>query len=122
MNGRRINFLIVDDSEDDRDIYTEYLTTKGYGVITASDGIEGLEKARQLQPQLILIDLWLPRMSGWEVLRRLKADERTKGIPVLVLTAHTSVQPRECEGFLTKPFPLDELDREIKRVITARPQ
>lgn len=121
MEDERTHVLIVEDSEDDRDMYAHHLMLKGYRVSKAGDGKEGLEKALELHPHLILIDLWLPIMGGWELTRRLKADERTKHSPVLILTGHSLFQPStlECDGWLTKPCPLNQLDAEIARLLEA---
>ncbi len=113
MDNMPPHVLIVEDSEDDQMMYAYYLVRHGFHVSEASDGIEGLEKAFDLAPDLILLDLWLPKMSGWEVMLRLKGDERTKNIPVLAVTGHTAAVPRECNGFLTKPLSLDQLSEEI---------
>ena len=120
MNIRQTHILIVDDSEDDRDLYALNLTRKGYRVTKAHDGEDGLEKALALEPDLVVLDLWLPKISGWGVLLRLKSAERTKHIPVLIVTGDDSVQPLECEGLLTKPCPPDELGAEIARTVDAR--
>jgi CheY-like chemotaxis protein len=98
-------------------MYAHYLCMKGFRVSKARDGTEGVERALDLQPDLILMDLWLPRMSGWEATQRLKLDERTKHIPVLVVTGHSSAPPLECDGLLTKPCPLDQLGAEIARFV-----
>jgi len=87
-------------------MYALYLTQKGYRASKAHSGEEGLEKAFGIGPDLVVLDLWLPKISGWEVLRRLKSDERTKHIPLLVITGHTAIPPKECDGFLAKPCPL----------------
>ena len=121
MDNGQTHILIVDDSTDDRNMYTHYLTRKGYRVSKAHDGKEGLEKAFWLVPDVILLDLWLPKISGWEVMQHLRAEERTKSIPVLVITGHTLVQPLECDAFLTKPCPLDQLGAEIARRVSALP-
>ena len=119
MDTWRPHVLVVDDSEDDQMMYAYYLTRQGYHVSEAYDGIEGLEKAFRLAPDLILLDLCLPKMSGWDVIQRLKADERAKNIPVLVVTGHTMVCPRECDGFLTKPCSPDEVGAEIADRLSA---
>ena len=113
----RTHILVVDDSDDDRDMFAHYLSRQGYRASKARDGREGLHKAIELQPQLILLDLWLPVLSGWDVMQHLKTDERTLHIPVLVITAHTSLQPWDCDGFLLKPCPLDQLGAEIVRLL-----
>jgi len=118
--GKQTHILIVDDSVDDRNMYAHYLCMKGFRVSKARDGKESLERALELQPDLILMDLWLPRMSGWEATQRLKVDERTKHIPVLVVTSHSSARPLECDGLLTKPCPLDQLGAEIAGILESR--
>jgi CheY-like chemotaxis protein len=122
VENEQTHILIVEDSEDDREMYAHHLSLKGYLVSKAGDGKEGLEKAFELQPHVILIDLWLPCVGGWEATRRLKADERTKHCPVVVITGHPVLRPRtlECDGWLTKPCPLDQLDAEIARVLRTR--
>jgi twitching motility two-component system response regulator PilH len=86
MDNRQKHILIVEDSADDRNMYAYYLTRKGYRVSKAHSGEEGLGNAFGIGPDLVVLDLWLPKISGWEVPRRLKSDERTKHIPVLVIT------------------------------------
>jgi two-component system cell cycle response regulator DivK len=113
MSDRPAHVLIVDDSADDRTMYAHYLTRKGYRVSKAHDGKDGLEKAFGLLPDLVVLDLWLPKVSGWELMQHLKAHKRTRHIPILVITGHTLVQPLECDGFLTKPCALDQLGAEI---------
>src|ERR1035441_1305160 len=119
MDNRQKHILIVDDSEDIRKMYALYLTQKGYRVSTAHSGEEGLENAFGIGPDLVVLDLWLPKISGWEGLRRLKSDERTKHIPVLVITGKTAIPPKECDGFLTKPCQLDQLGAEIAHRLSA---
>jgi CheY-like chemotaxis protein len=116
---RRTHILIVDDSDDDREMFAHFLSRQGYRASKARDGRDGLHKAIELQPQLILLDLWLPIISGWDVMQHLKTDERTLHIPVLVITAHSSIQPWDCDGFLLKPCPLDQLAGEIARVLAG---
>ena len=120
MDNPQTHILIVDDSPDDRNMYAHFPSRKGCRVSKARDGKEGLEKALELQPHLIVLDLWLPIISGWEAMHRLKTDERTKHIPVLVVTGHSSVRTRECDGWMTKPCPLDQLAAEITAILEAR--
>jgi CheY-like chemotaxis protein len=122
MEHAETHILIVEDSKDERDMYALHLSRMGYRVSMAGDGEEGLEKAFELHPHLILMDMWLPKIGGWEATRRLKTDERTKHCPVLVITGQSPVQPStlECDGWLTKPCPLDQLDAEIARLLEAR--
>jgi len=116
-----IHVLIVDDSNDDRTMYRLFLTQKGFQVTEASDGAEAVRKAIELIPALIVMDLWLPVLGGWEASRQLKADERTKHIPIVVLTARSFVTATAlgCEGCLIKPCPPEELHAEILRVLGA---
>ena len=116
------HILIVEDSEDERDMFARHLSQKGYRVSMAGDGREGVEKAFAVQPDLILMDLWLPSMGGWEATAFLKANERTRECPIVVITGHAVYQPSnlECDGWLTKPCPLDRLDTEIERVLESR--
>jgi DNA-binding response OmpR family regulator len=117
QQDQQTHILIVDDSPDDLDMYTHYLSMKGYRVSGASDGKDGLGKALRLLPHLVILDLWLPIISGWEVMQRLKGDERTKHIPVLVVTAHSSVPTLESDGWLMKPCSPDRLGAEIARIV-----
>src|SRR5579864_2723400 len=80
--------LLVDDYPDARDMYTEYLQYSGFEVIEASNGMEALQRAAEEMPDIILMDLSLPVIDGWEATRRLKADKRTAPIPVVALTGH----------------------------------
>jgi two-component system cell cycle response regulator DivK len=79
--------LLVEDVEDNRDLVVQILESE-YTVVEARDGMEGLEKARTLRPDLVLLDLALPKMDGWETARRIKADPDLKHIPIIALTAY----------------------------------
>src|SRR5579871_865620 len=124
---RRGLILVVDDVADNRDIYTQYLVHDGFQVALAGDGQEALDKAAQLAPDLIVMDLSLPVMDGWEATRRLKQNGITKHIPVIALTAHAQDGVAEtageagCDRFITKPCPPDELARDIARILEDRP-
>ena len=102
--------LLVEDNEDNRDMLSRRLERKGYEVEIAVDGQEGVDKAKDSMPDLILMDMSLPVMDGWEATRALKADDATKAIPVIALTAHAMSSDREkaleagCDGFIPKPF------------------
>ena len=115
--------LLVDDYADAREMYGFYLTRRGYRVEEAADGHEALAKAHGLTPDIILMDLALPRMDGWEATRRLKRDERTRHIPVVALTGHALAGHAEgarqagCDAFVTKPCLPDALVMEIRRVL-----
>jgi two-component system, cell cycle response regulator DivK len=118
--------LVVDDYQDAREMYAEYLEFSGFRVAEAKNGAEALEKAFELAPDVILMDLSLPVMDGWEATRRLKADERTRNIPVVALTGHaltghsTGARDAGCDAFVTKPCLPDALVQEVKRQLAAR--
>ena len=120
--------LVVDDYDDAREMYAEYLVFSGFRVAEARNGNEALEQAFALKPDLILMDLSLPGMDGWEATRQLKADERTKEIPVVALTGHALAGASEgakkagCDSFVTKPCLPDDLVVEVRRMLSlARP-
>jgi two-component system, cell cycle response regulator DivK len=101
--------LLVDDLEDSRVMYAEYLTRSGYRVAQAADGREALALARALLPDVVVMDLTLPVLDGWEAIRQLKSDPRTIGSLVIALTGHSLVRHAErarkagCDALLTKP-------------------
>ena len=117
------NILLVEDQEMNRDMLSRRLKKRGYDVVIAVDGAEGLEKARSAAPDLILMDMSLPVIDGWEATRQLKADEATKGIPVVALTAHAMTTDREkaleagCDAYETKPVELPRLLATIERLL-----
>lgn len=117
--------LLVDDYQDGREMYADALGFSGFKTLEASSGIEALNLALERLPDLILMDLSLPGMDGWEVTTRLKKDTRTKHIPVIALTAHALHEEREraeragCDGFLAKPCLPDELLGEVRRVLAT---
>lgn len=117
--------LVVEDYEDAREMYAAYLQFSGYRVAEAADGLEAIEQARALLPDIILMDLALPKMDGWEATRRLKKDDRTRGIPIVALTGHALAGHAEgarqagCDAFVTKPCLPDALVAEIKRMLSA---
>jgi CheY-like chemotaxis protein len=112
--------LIVEDVELNRDLLVQLLE-ENYRLVLASDGQSALQKAAETRPDLILMDLSLPRMDGWEATRRLKADEQLKGIPVIVLSAHAMRGDEErarasgCDDFLTKPIDEALLFEKLER-------
>lgn len=115
--------LVVDDFEDNREMYVQYLNFAGYRVAEAANGHEALEQAFATRPDLIVMDLSLPGMDGWEATRRLKKDERTKHIPVVALTGHalaghskTAIEAG-CDAFVIKPCLPEDLAAEIRRVL-----
>jgi two-component system, cell cycle response regulator DivK len=115
--------LLVDDYPDAREMYSEYLQYSGFDVIEAGNGIEALQQAVERSPDIILMDLSLPVMDGWEATRRLKADQRTAGIPVVALTGHALAGISEgarragCDAFVTKPCLPEDLVKEIRKVL-----
>ena len=117
--------LVVDDYQDAREMYAEYLQYSGFRVAEARNGNEAVTQAFELKPALILMDLSLPGMDGWEATRVLKADERTKHIPVVALTGHALAGASEgarkagCDSFVTKPCLPDDLVVEVRRMLSA---
>jgi two-component system, cell cycle response regulator DivK len=115
--------LVVDDTEDNRELYAQFLLYAGYRVEVAVDGYEALEKTRALRPDVVIMDLALPGMDGWETTRHLKADEDTRDIPVIALTGHVVGDSRAralavgCGAFLAKPCSLDVLLLEVRRAL-----
>ncbi len=115
--------LLVEDQEMNRDMLSRRLKKRGYEVAIAVDGAEGLEKARSESPQLILMDMSLPVIDGWEATRQLKADETTRGIPVVALTAHAMSSDREkalqagCDAYETKPVELPRLLETMEKLL-----
>jgi len=120
--------LVVEDYQDAREMYAAYLQFSGYRVAEATNGIEAIEQANALMPDIILMDLALPKMDGWEATRRLKLDERTKHIPIVALTGHALAGHAEgarqagCDAFVTKPCLPDALVAEIQRMLATRPE
>src|SRR4051812_6087322 len=124
-NVGRPRVLLVDDYPDAREMYSEYLEFSGFDVVEAANGMEALQRAVEAAPDIIIMDLSLPVMDGWEATRRLKADDRTRKIPVVALTGHAlaghSQGAREagCDSFLAKPCLPDQLVAEIKRMLAT---
>ncbi|HXJ15226.1 MAG TPA: response regulator [Candidatus Limnocylindrales bacterium] len=118
--------LLVEDNEMNRDMLSRRLQRKGYSVVTAEDGEKGLLLARSEMPDLILMDISLPLMGGWEVTRLLKADDRTRHIPIIALTAHAWVTDREkaieagCDDYDTKPVEFTRLSEKIENLLTVK--
>ena len=122
-NAARPRVLLVDDYPDAREMYSEYLQYSGFDVVEAGNGMEALQRAAETAPDIILMDLSLPVMDGWEATRRLKADPRTAQIPVVALTGHALAGISEgakkagCDAFVTKPCLPDELVKEIRKIL-----
>jgi two-component system cell cycle response regulator DivK len=115
--------LVVDDYQDAREMYAEYLQFSGFRVAEARNGNEAVEQAFALKPDLILMDLSLPGMDGWEATRRLKADDSTRHIPIVALTGHAlagasdGAKKAGCDSFVTKPCLPDDLVVEVRRML-----
>ena len=120
---RRI--LLVEDNELNRDMLSRRLERKGFDVLMAADAKEGLSMARAQSPDLILMDMRLPDLDGWSATRQLKADDSTRQIPVIALTAHAMDRDRDlalaagCDDFDTKPVELDRLIEKINALIKS---
>ena len=118
--------LLVEDNEMNRDMLSRRLQKKGYTVVTAQDGERGYSLARCEAPDLILMDISLPVMSGWEVTRLLKANEATRHIPIIALTAHAWVTDREkaieagCDDYDTKPVEFGRLSEKMESLLTVK--
>ena len=117
--------LVVDDFLDNRQMYAEYLAFSGLRVEEAENGHEALEKAFAMLPDLIVMDLSLPGIDGWEATRRLKADPRTKRIPVIALTGHAlaghskGAMDAGCDAFITKPCLPERLLEEVRKTLAT---
>jgi len=117
--------LLVEDNEMNRDMLSRRLERKGYTVVIALDGAEGLQKARAEAPDLILMDMSLPVVDGWEATRQLKADEATRAIPIIALTAHAMATDEQkareagCNDFDTKPIELPRLLGKMEVLLNA---
>ena len=117
--------LVVDDYQDAREMYAEYLQFSGFRVAEARNGNEAVDQAFALRPDLILMDLSLPGKDGWEATRELKADDRTRHIPIVALTGHAlagasdGAKKAGCDSFVTKPCLPDDLVVEVRRMLNA---
>jgi two-component system cell cycle response regulator DivK len=115
--------LLVEDNEMNRDMLSRRLIRNGYEVITAVDGQQGIDMAVSERPDLILMDMSLPVIDGWEATRRLKANDATRGIPVIALTAHAMAGDREkamevgCQDYDTKPVEITRLLGKIAALL-----
>ena len=125
--GSLPNILVVEDNQDNREMVVKVLKFNGYEVVEAVDGEEAIEKARAEDPDLILLDIFLPKMDGYEVTRRLKGDTRLKNIPIIALTAHAMKGSMEealaagCDGYIPKPIDVRELPKQIQHFLKPHP-
>jgi CheY-like chemotaxis protein len=115
--------LVVEDFEELYELYSDFLAGAGYAVEGCSNGAEAVEVARRQLPSLILMDLGLPKMNGWDAIRRLKTHEPTQHIPVIALTGHVQrhfadlARQAGADAVLLKPCPLNQLLGEIERLL-----
>jgi two-component system, cell cycle response regulator DivK len=117
--------LLVEDNETNRDMLSRRLIRRGFEVVFAVDGKQGVDLARSEKPDIILMDMSLPVMDGWEATRCVKADAATRSVPVIGLTAHAMSGDREkaiaagCDDYDTKPVELDRLIGKMERLLGA---
>ena len=118
--------LLVEDNEMNRDMLSRRLARKGFAVVSAIDGLQGVAMAGSEAPDLILMDMSLPGIDGWEATRRIKSAEQTRATPVIALTAHAMSGDREraleagCDDYDTKPIDLERLLGKIQSLLAAR--
>jgi len=121
-----VKILLVEDNEMNRDMLSRRLARKGYEVSIAVNGLEGVEKAQTELPDIILMDMSLPELDGWEATRRIKSAEGTNKIPVLGLSAHAMAGDREkamqagCDDYDTKPVEFKRLLGKIEELLSAQ--
>lgn len=119
--------LVVEDNQDNREMVVKVLKFNGYQVVEAVDGEEAIEKAKAEDPDLILLDIFLPKMDGYEATRRLKGDTSLRNIPIIALTAHAMKGSMEealaagCDGYISKPIDVRELPKQIQHFLKPRP-
>ena len=117
-----MKILLIEDNELNLDMLTRRLERKGFSVIAARDGVSGIEKANQEKPELIIMDLSLPILDGWDAAKKLKGEIATKSIPIIALTAHAMKGDRQkalnagCDEYDTKPVDFDRLLGKIGKV------
>jgi CheY-like chemotaxis protein len=119
------HILLVEDNEMNRDMLSRRLRRKGFEVEIAVDGQDGIDRCAKAPPDLVLMDMSLPVVDGWEATRRIKADDRLRKIPVIALTAHAMAGDREkafaagCDDYDTKPIELDRLLGKIEALLAG---
>jgi two-component system, cell cycle response regulator DivK len=124
-DGLMAKILIVEDNEMNRDMLSRRLIRRGYHIVIAVDGAEGIAMAKAENPDLVLMDMSLPVIDGWEAARRLKAEPSTRAIPVIGLTAHAMAGDREkvlaagCDDYDTKPVELPRLLQKIEALLRS---
>ena len=121
MSNNKI--LVIEDHAGSRMLLVDVLTFAGYEVYEAGDGLEGIDMARQHKPNLILSDMGMPRLSGWEMVPQLKADPELKHIPVVAITAFAMTQDREkalqvgCVGYISKPIEVRQIRKQVEEFL-----
>jgi two-component system, cell cycle response regulator DivK len=121
-----VKILLVEDNEMNRDMLSRRLVRKGYEVVTCVDGLRGVELAHSEGPDLILMDMSLPELDGWEATRRIKANPALRAVPIIALTAHAMSGDREmaleagCDDYDTKPIELPRLLAKIEMLLPRR--
>ena len=122
----QIKILIVEDNQDSRELVVKVLKNKGYQMIEAVDGEEALEKTADHKPNIILMDISIPKLDGYEVAKRLKEHKEFKKIPIVALTAHAMRGDREkfisvgFEGYISKPINVHELPNQIRAYLKGK--
>jgi CheY-like chemotaxis protein len=122
----RILILLVEDNDNNAEILIRRLTRQGFEVTLAGDGLEGIDRAKRDAPDLILLDMDLPILDGWETARRLKSDPQTADIPIIAVTAYAMLDERKrsleagCDDFETKPVELPMLLEKMTRLLGAK--
>ena len=120
--------LLIEDNEENRDALSRHLRRKGYEVLIAVDGRGGMDQAREGTPDLILMDMSLPVLDGWQATQQLKAAPETRGIPIIALTAHAMAGDREkalgagCDDYDTKPIEFPRLLAKIEAALAKKPR
>jgi CheY-like chemotaxis protein len=127
MSDKQKTVLLVEDNEDNLVVYRTILEHVGFRVIEARDGEEGVSRARSELPDIILMDISIPKIDGWEATERLKADGATSSIPIIALTAHALEEDRlkamrsGCDGYLAKPVEPRRVVQEVEKFIGPPP-
>ncbi len=121
MSMTQAPILIVDNDADNRSLFRRLMEFSGFAVVEAADGLEALDLAREIQPQLILLDLYMPFMDGWEVARQIRGDSQLAHIPIIAISASTASNARAralaagCDDFILKPVDVQDV---MARVFT----
>jgi len=120
-----VRILLVEDNEMNRDMLSRRLQRRGYDVLMAEDGQAGIEMVIRERPDIVLMDMSLPVLDGWEATRRLKSDTATQSIPVIALTSHAMESDRQsalaagCDDYDTKPIELSRLIEKIEKLLAV---